>query len=69
MRRGLLSNASDDATHIAYAAAYGCHYLLAWNFRHLANAHIRRRVDNVIEALGYEPPVICTPDELSAFPQ
>lgn len=59
--------AANDAIHIAYAAVYACEYLLTWNFRHLANAHIRRRVDNIVEVLGYEPPVICTPDELEAI--
>ena len=57
--------AEDDALHIASAAFYSCQYLLTWNFRHIANAHIRRRVDNILRSLGYEPPIICTADELT----
>ena len=31
---------------------------------HIANATIRRAIDKQCRASGYEPPVICTPQEL-----
>ena len=35
-----------------------------WNCKHLANALTRGRLAGLIEAFGYESPVICTPEEL-----
>jgi PIN domain len=55
---------SADAMHVAIAAAGGVDYLLTWNCRHLANATIRSRIDDVCRNLGFKPPIICTPEEL-----
>lgn len=55
-----------DATHIAAAALAGSDFLLTWNFKHLANAALRNRIDAACRNAGYEPPVICTPEELLA---
>jgi hypothetical protein len=52
-----------DAIHVAAATAYGCDYLLTWNFKHINTAQIKRATMRVIEAYGYEPTIICTPDE------
>ena len=60
----MASNAETDALHIAVAAVHGLDYLLSWNCSHIANATIRRAFDNQCRASGYEPPVICTPQEL-----
>ena len=57
--------ASFDASHIAAAVAGGADYLLTWNFKHLANAALRKRIEQICRSSGYEPPVICTPEELS----
>jgi hypothetical protein len=54
-----------DAFHIAAALTGGAAYLLTWNFKHLANAELRKRIENRCRSLGYEPPVICTPEELT----
>ena len=56
--------AADDAAHIAIAATNGVDYLVTWNFRHIANATMRSRIEDVCRRSGYEPPVICTPNEL-----
>ena len=56
--------ATEDALHIALAAAHGMEYLLTWNCKHIANAEIRASVGTVCLAQGCEPPVICTPEEL-----
>ena len=60
----LPKKAQADAVHIASATFYGCDFLLTWNFKHIANAMIKRRVERILEEHGYEPPTICTPDEL-----
>ena len=56
--------AADDAAHIAIAATNGVDFLVTWNFRHIANAAMRARIEQVCRQTGYEPPVICTPNEL-----
>ena len=60
----LPANAVVDALHIAIATVNGMHYLLTWNCTHIANAAIRSDIEDVCRARGYEPPVICTPEEL-----
>lgn len=56
--------AAEDALHIAVAAVHGVDYLLTWNCKHIANATMRQAIESVCRAAGYEPPVICTPEEL-----
>lgn len=56
--------AAADAAHIALAARHGVEYLLTWNCRHIANAEIIRRLDEVVFSSGYRLPTICTPIEL-----
>ena len=56
--------AGDDAAHIAIAVANGVDFLVTWNFRHIANATMRSRIEDVCRRSGYAPPVICTPNEL-----
>lgn len=53
-----------DAVHVAAAAVHGVDYLLTWNMRHIANAVTRHRIESACRASGYEPPIICTPEEL-----
>ncbi len=56
--------AGDDAAHIAIAVTNGIDYLVTWNFRHIANATMRSRIEDVCRRSGYAPPIICTPNEL-----
>jgi predicted nucleic acid-binding protein len=60
----LPSQAIADALHIAVAAVGGMDYLLTWNCKHLANAARRYQIERVCREQGYEPPIICTPQEL-----
>jgi hypothetical protein len=53
-----------DALHIAIAVANGMDFLVTWNCTHIANAAMRIMIEAVCRSLGYEPPVICTPEEL-----
>ena len=54
-----------DAAHISLATVNGIEYLVTWNFKHIANATTRAAIESVCRKAGYEPPIICTPDELS----
>ena len=60
----LPSKAATDSLHIATAAVNGMDYLLTWNCTHIANAEFRAGIEAVCRNLGFEPPVICTPEEL-----
>jgi len=60
----LPAQAEGDALHIGVAAVHGMEYLVTWNCRHIANAWMRSRIEEIIRELGYEPPVLCTPEEL-----
>ena len=53
-----------DATHIAIATVHGMSYLLTWNCAHIANATMRTRIETICRSEGYEPPILCTPEEL-----
>jgi hypothetical protein len=56
--------AAADALHIGIAAVHGMDYLLTWNLKHIANAMLRNDIANACRQRGYEPPIICTPEEL-----
>jgi hypothetical protein len=47
---------SEDALHIALATAHGMDYLVTWNCKHIANAHIRNKLENSIKKNGYVLP-------------
>ena len=50
--------ATDDAAHIAIAVTSGVEFLVTWNFRHIANAVMRTRIEHACRQAGYEPSVI-----------
>ena len=56
--------AQADALHIAVAAVNQMNYLLTWNCTHIANATLRSPIERVCRSQGYEPPVVCTPQEM-----
>lgn len=64
VRNILPLKAARDAVHIAAATVHRMDYLLTWNFKHIANAHIRKMVDRVFRQAGYEIPLIVSPEEL-----
>jgi hypothetical protein len=61
---GLPVDALLDMAHVSIATVHGMQYLLTWTCRHIANARIVRIVERLCRHLGFEPPVLCTPDEL-----
>ena len=56
--------AVQDALHIAVACINGTDYLLTWNCKHIANAKMRSKIEQVCREAGYIAPIICTPEEL-----
>lgn len=57
-----------DGYHIAIAAVNGMDFLLTWNCTHIANAHMSKHTRQICLEAGYEPPTICTPEELKKVP-
>ena len=53
-----------DAFHIAVASVHGIDYLLTWNCTNINNAELRPRIEAICRSQGFEPPIICTPQEL-----
>jgi len=62
--KAIPEKAAEDAGHIAIAVTNGVDYLVTWNCRHIANATMRSQIERVCRNAGYEPTIICTPDEL-----
>jgi hypothetical protein len=60
----LPERAAVDSLHIAIAAVNGVEYLLTWNCTHIANVALRANIEAVCRTHGFEPPAICTPEEL-----
>jgi predicted nucleic acid-binding protein len=54
----------EDALHVAVAVVNGIEYLLTWNYKHLANAGMRSKIEAACRERGYEAVIICTPEEL-----
>jgi hypothetical protein len=42
----------------------GIDFLLTWNCKHIANAIMRSKIEQICRVNGYEPSIICTPEEL-----
>jgi len=60
----LPSKAAADALHIAVATVNAMDFLLSWNCTHIANAIVFRRISAQCREMGFDPPVVCTPEEL-----
>ena len=56
--------AAADAADVSVAAVNRVDYLLTGNLRHISNTVVRVRIERACRRAGYEPPVICTPNEL-----
>ncbi len=65
MDSGLLPpKAVRDGIHIATAAVHMVDILLTWNCRHIANATITKELDAIVRGVGFELPILCTPEQL-----
>ena len=63
-RKALPTQAVADAAHIAIATIHQVKAVASFNFRHIAGAFARRNIELTLRQLGYEPPVIATPEEI-----
>ena len=63
-KTSLPPKAANDAAHIAIATVHGMDYLLTWNCKHIANAHIQKKLTQICSEFEYELPTICTPYEI-----
>lgn len=65
LRQNVLpQKAALDVFHIAVATVHRIDFLLTLNCKHIANAFILRRIEKICLELGYEPPIVCTPQEI-----
>ena len=65
MQKGLLPRqAVEDAFHISTATVHCLDYLVTWNCKHIANAAKRGTIELICRRQGFDPPVICTPEQL-----
>ena len=53
----------EDALHIAVAALNEVEIIVTWNFKHINNPFIYKRIEKIIEDAGYPAPVMCSPEE------
>lgn len=60
----LPDRAQADAYHIAIPAVHCIDYVVTWNCKHIANAFMLRKVEQIVKSMGYMMPVVCTPEEL-----
>ena len=53
-----------DMFHLAFAVAHRLDILVTWNFKHLANVFIYKRLAKYNQRHGLHTPIVCTPEEL-----
>ena len=63
-RKALPSKALADAVHIAIATTHKIKVVASFNFKHWAGVFARAKIENTLRQLGYEPPMIATPEEI-----
>lgn len=62
--KAIPAKAYTDAVHIAIAALHGVQFIASWNFRHIAGALPRRKIEMALVDMGINAPVIATPEEI-----
>jgi hypothetical protein len=60
----LPDKAASDALHLAVAAVNGMDFLMSWNCTHIVNGVVLKVANTVCRDAGFEPPIVCTPEEL-----
>jgi len=58
------SDRPGDALHLAYAVVYEMELLVTWNFKHLANVFVQKRLKDFNFRKGLYTPTVCSPEEL-----
>jgi hypothetical protein len=54
----------EDAAHIAIATLAQMKYIVSWNFSHMVGPQAKRQLEKAISSLGYESPLLATPEEI-----
>lgn len=67
-RKALPANALADAVHMAIATTHKIKIVASFNFRHLASVFAKAKIEKALRQLGYEPPLIATPEEILGVP-
>lgn len=55
----------EDAMHIAVAAVNEIDFIVTWNFKHINNPFMEKKICQIIEENGGRCPVMCSPEELA----
>ena len=63
-RKALPAKALADAVHVAIATTHKIRIVASFNFRHLASVFAKAKIEQTLRQLGYEPPLIATPEEI-----
>lgn len=63
-RKALPHVALTDALHIALATVHKMDAIASYNFRHIAGAFARQKIELCLQQLGYRSPIIASPDQL-----
>ncbi len=53
----------EDALHIAVAAINEIEFIITWNFKHINNPFMMRKISDVVTNAGYPMPITCSPEE------
>ena len=65
LRQGIVPpNKELDAAHLAIATAHGQDYLITWNYAHLANASVQRRLERLCDDFDLDAPVLVSPESI-----
>jgi hypothetical protein len=65
VREGAMpANDLGDAFHLVFATWYRIQYLLAWNFKHLANANKFEHIQVLTARRRFLAPLLVTPEQL-----
>ena len=64
LQKAIPEKCPEDAAHIAIASVYNIDYIVTWNFKHINNPFMKKKIRKIIEETGYICPVLCSPEEL-----
>ena len=53
----------EDALHIAVASVHNMDVIVTWNFKHINNPIMRKKIKEILETTGYNAPELCSPEE------
>jgi hypothetical protein len=54
-----------DAYHLAFCIAHRVDYLMTWNYAHLANPELQKRLEEMCERHAWRSPIIVSPESIN----